>query len=313
MGISFRKFSFFLLVDNDNPLIYNGTMLRIGLVLSGGMAKGAYQMGALKAIDEFFEDGEIAALSSASIGVLNAFAFANGIVDEGISLWKNIMNGQKRIFITSILKGEYLQESIKKLAEKSKKIERNFFFTILYANERELKYVDFSKESPKDYRKFLQASVALPMTNKAVELNGEKLYDGAMVDNIPVKPLESLDLDLIICLFFENSGIIFEHEEFDSKIIKIAFTNDTVVRDSLCFEKERIDKMLEDGYRITKENLEFYFSGGKDDIDSVKEKIRVKNAEKTERHHRITGDFVVRKFNKIMKHFIKTQQTKNQL
>ncbi|MBR1615369.1 MAG: hypothetical protein IJ673_07780, partial [Treponema sp.] len=115
-----------MLVDNGGSLIYNGTMLRIGLVLSGGMAKGAYQMGALKAIDEFFGDGEIVALSSASIGVLNAFAFANGIVDEGISMWKNIMNGQKRIFITSILKGEYLQESIKKLAEKSKKIERNF-------------------------------------------------------------------------------------------------------------------------------------------------------------------------------------------
>jgi len=306
MGISFRKFPFFLLVDNDNPLIYNGTMLKIGLVLSGGMAKGAYQMGALKAMEEHFEKGEIAALSSASIGVINAFAFANGMVDRGIELWKNLMKGQKRTFITSILKGDYLQESIKKLSGQGKRIDSPFLFPLLYANGRKLKYADLSNEPPEDYQKFLQASVALPMTNKAVELHGEKLYDGALVDNIPVKPLENLDLDLIICFFFEDSDIIFEHEEFDSKIIKIAFTNDTVIRDSISFERERIERMLEQGYAVTKENLDYYFSGGKEDLDSIKEKIRIKNGEKKNRTHRITGDLVVRKFNKIMKHFIKS-------
>ena len=282
-------------------------MLKIGLVLSGGMAKGAYQMGALKAIKEFFYEDEIKAISSSSIGVINAFVFETDSVDNGISLWKNMMGGKKKIFITSVLKGEYLQESIRKLSAKNKKIAKPFFVTIFNSDEHELKYVDFSKEPESYYQKFLQASVALPVANKAVELNGKHLFDGAMVDNIPVRPLSELDLDLIICLYFEDTNIIFENEKFDSKIIKISFTNDSLVRDSICFEQKKIERMIEDGYSVTKENLDFYFSDGKENTEKVKEKIRIKNAEKSERKHRITGDFAVRKFNKLLQSFIKVE------
>ena len=45
--------------------------MNIGLVLSGGMAKGAYQVGALKAINELFPKGSIKYISASSIGVLN--------------------------------------------------------------------------------------------------------------------------------------------------------------------------------------------------------------------------------------------------
>lgn len=44
--------------------------MHIGLVLSGGMGKGAYQIGALTAIDEFFNPSEFEYVSAASIGVL---------------------------------------------------------------------------------------------------------------------------------------------------------------------------------------------------------------------------------------------------
>ena len=47
--------------------------MHIGLVLSGGMGKGAYQIGALTAIDEFFNPSEFEYVSAASIGVLNMY------------------------------------------------------------------------------------------------------------------------------------------------------------------------------------------------------------------------------------------------
>ncbi|MBO7122602.1 MAG: patatin-like phospholipase family protein [Treponema sp.] len=102
-------------------------MARIGLVLSGGMAKGAYQIGALKAIKEFFEEKEIIALSSASIGTLNAFAYATDSIEKGVSLWKNIITNDKKIFISTVLKGNYLQNVIKALSSDNKKINCNFF------------------------------------------------------------------------------------------------------------------------------------------------------------------------------------------
>ena len=42
--------------------------MNVGLVLSGGMAKGAYEVGALSAVSEFFTPNDIGYISAASIG-----------------------------------------------------------------------------------------------------------------------------------------------------------------------------------------------------------------------------------------------------
>lgn len=48
--------------------------MNIGLVLSGGMAKGAYQIGVLRAISEYIPISEIKYISCESIGVFNGYA-----------------------------------------------------------------------------------------------------------------------------------------------------------------------------------------------------------------------------------------------
>lgn len=53
-------------------------MKHIGLVLSGGMGKGAYQIGALTALNEFFYPSDFEYVSAASIGVLNTYAYLTG-------------------------------------------------------------------------------------------------------------------------------------------------------------------------------------------------------------------------------------------
>ena len=50
--------------------------MNIGLVLSGGMGKVAYQIGALRALNEFIPLKEIKYISFASVGVLNGYAYA---------------------------------------------------------------------------------------------------------------------------------------------------------------------------------------------------------------------------------------------
>ena len=52
--------------------------MKIGLILSGGIAKGAYQVGVLRAVEEFFSLDEISYISAASVGALNAAAYAAG-------------------------------------------------------------------------------------------------------------------------------------------------------------------------------------------------------------------------------------------
>ena len=48
---------------------------RIGLVLAGGGAKGAYQVGVWKAICEYKLDKKICAIAGNSIGSLNTLMF----------------------------------------------------------------------------------------------------------------------------------------------------------------------------------------------------------------------------------------------
>lgn len=57
---------------------------RYGLVLSGGGAKGAYQIGAFKALEELGIASRVTAISGCSIGALNALLFASG----GSDLWE---------------------------------------------------------------------------------------------------------------------------------------------------------------------------------------------------------------------------------
>lgn len=79
-------------------------MQKIGLVLAGGMAKGAFQIGLLKALNEYFTPEDFQIISCSSIGVLNGYAFATNQIDEGIEMWKNIIPDNKRVYVTKMFK-----------------------------------------------------------------------------------------------------------------------------------------------------------------------------------------------------------------
>lgn len=103
----------------------NKTM-RIGLVLSGGMGKGAYQVGALTAIDEFFRPSDFEYVSAASIGVLNTYAYLTNKLTEAKKIWESVnLKGEKR-FIASVLKSSFLQDTITTIISKEA-ITNNFY------------------------------------------------------------------------------------------------------------------------------------------------------------------------------------------
>jgi predicted acylesterase/phospholipase RssA len=64
-------------------------LVRLAVVLEGGGAKGAYQVGALKALEDA-ADVEIVAISGASIGAINAVFFSRADVQQLEILWRGI-------------------------------------------------------------------------------------------------------------------------------------------------------------------------------------------------------------------------------
>ena len=63
---------------------------KIGLTLSGGGAKGAYQIGVWRALRETGLDTYITSVSGASVGGINAAFFIQGDLEKTEEIWRNI-------------------------------------------------------------------------------------------------------------------------------------------------------------------------------------------------------------------------------
>ena len=238
--------------------------MKIGLVLSGGMAKGAYQIGALRAINKFIPRDEITCISCASVGVLNGYAYATDQLDKAEKMWKSVCNNGSRFLITQMLKSSLLQQDIVKLYNPEKPLENTFYCALMDLYNRNLVYRDLSSVEQSRLPRYLRASVAMPIYNKPVPLENTEYYDGAVIDNIPIYPMVKHDLDYIICIYFDDVCYKFENARLDKKVIKISFPADSLLRQSVLFEQESIDAMIRRGYERTYHLLKSVFYEGYD-------------------------------------------------
>lgn len=278
--------------------------MNIGLVLSGGMAKGAYQIGALRAISEFIPKDEIKFISCSSVGVLNGYSFATDKLDKVEDIWRNLCNNDTRLYITRILRSSMLQQSIKSLYSDDDKLSSAFYCTLLDGIKNEVVYKNLQSVANVNIADYLKASVAMPIYNKAVFIDKKYYFDGAMIDNIPVYPLLKHKVDYIICVYFDDTSYKFESTYFDNKVIKITFPTGSIIRQSLIFTESNILKMIDEGFERTKKILSEILKNGYEDLDYIYNTIEQKNKNEN-RVIRITGDVLVTNLNKIAQKFAK--------
>lgn len=279
--------------------------MKIGLVLSGGMAKGAYQIGALQALNNFVPLNEIKYISCASIGVLNGYAYATENLDRAEQMWKNICSNDTRLVITQILRSSMLQQNIKSIYDADKKLSSNFYCSLLDLSHTSIVYKDLSEVESNNIPLYLKASVAMPVYNRSVRLDNTSYFDGAMVDNIPVYPLLKHNLDYIICIYFDDTCYKFENTYFDNKIIKITFPCESMLKQSVVFKKDSIDDMIKNGYDRTMYLLKTVFSEGYENLEYIYRTIEYMNQNKKSNSLRITGDMLVTNLNKLTQRLTK--------
>lgn len=272
--------------------------MNIGLVLSGGMAKGAYQIGALQALNEFIPQGAVQYMSCASIGVLNGYAYATQNLKRAEQMWAEVCADNARLLISQILRSSMLQHNIADIYDPGKRLSATFYASLLDISHRSLTYKDLSAVEPETVLPYLKASVAMPIYNRAVRIANVSYFDGAMVDNIPVYPLLQHQLDYLICIYFDDTCYKFESTCFDNKIIKITFPCESMLRQSLVFKQTGIQQMLQTGYDKTASLLSCVFSKGYDNLEHIYSTIALLNQNKTG-SLRITGDVITTNFNKI--------------
>lgn len=277
--------------------------MNIGLVLSGGMAKGAYQIGALQALQEYLKPEEIKYISSASVGSLNSYAFASNNLKGAAKIWRSVNNNNDKLFVASILSGNYLKDSIKQLAE-HKLVCEKLYVPLFHLRERNTCYVDLKDK--KNMTDYLEAAVAVFPICEPVELNGKHYYDGAVIDNIPVHPLMKHKIDYIICIYFDEYNYLFESDYFDNKIIKVNFDEEkTLLSSSIWYTKEGTERMIKEGYRKAKSIFDFVFAGGTGDVEKIYSQIEVLNSFNPKKKVRLTGDVAIANINKVAKRLTK--------
>ncbi len=269
------------------------------------MAKGAIQIGALKALCEFIPLEEIKYISCASVGVLNGYAYATENLRQAEQMWKNVCNNNARYVISQVLRSSMLQQNITDLYDGEKQLSSAFYCSLLDFCHRSIVYKDLSAVSSDKIPLYLKASVAMPIYNHSVALDNTSYFDGAMIDNIPIYPLLKYNLDYVICIYFDDVCYKFENEYFDNKIIKITFPCRSTVKQSIVFSQKSIEDMINDGYDRTAYILKNILSEGYENLKYIYRAIDFMNRNNKNNRPRITGDVLVTNLNRITKKLTK--------
>lgn len=174
----------------------------IGLVLSGGGGKGAYQVGVLKALAENGVLDDVTAISGASIGAVNALLYAMEDIELMYKAWEEIeMETIFDVNLEMLSQNRYYFSRDEMLSMISKYIDfekiksgkytiYNSIAKIVPGQEAmEVEYRRLQDYDEETIKKILLASTALPIIYEAVEIDGNYYRDGGICDNTPIQPL----------------------------------------------------------------------------------------------------------------------------
>ena len=270
-------------------------MLKIGIVLSGGMSKVSYEIGCLHAIFDRFRTEDIRCISAASIGVLPAYAFSCGKETQLENLWKEIGETEYSRSMLKISQNPNVIDKFKSLIASDDRFTQETFFTVWNFTKQSAEYIPLKNLTVRERTDYLLASVTLPIINKGVRIKNNVYFDGAFLDNIPVYPLLTQDLDFIFCIYFDGWNYQFENQEFDKKIIKLHHFPKKSGLDFIIYDSSKIDQMIDFSYTYTSNIIDkIFFSDNRSDIYS---RINIQN---TQQKNRITSEILLTNLNRAM-------------
>lgn len=174
-----------------------------GLVLAGCGGKGAYQVGAFKALWENNIQDYITAVSGTSVGALNAILFAYGDEAAAEDAWRRItpkqfldINPDMIDFQEGMVPREGLLEILDTYIdlEQIRTNEKSIYVTVTEFDENgsgegTAQYFKLNYMPAEKIKDALLASSALPVIYAPVLIDGKLYRDGGLKDNLPIEPL----------------------------------------------------------------------------------------------------------------------------
>lgn len=277
--------------------------LRIGLVFSGGFAKGAYEIGFCKAIMEYTKMDNIKAVSGASIGAINAYGFINNKFEYLCKVWKSLEFRSAKEFFVKSDKRKVIYDYITDMQlDEIKKSEAACYINYIKVPNITLCYKNVNNESSEIQNDFLKASISVPGLYNPILVKEDYYVDGAFLDNTPISPLANENLDLIFVLRFDHASEEYNDLNTNAAIIEIVFEDDKKLKDYFYFNSSLTNRLIEQGYKKSKDILEVVFKYG-ENIEYIKSIAKIYNQESRKKLIPKSGEELVNKMNKLRKIF----------
>jgi NTE family protein len=263
-------------------------MERIGLCLSGGGARGPYQVGVAKALEELGLFSQIFAFSGTSIGAVNAVLLAGSGVSETEKMWmemsdqdirstegtfrrilrENFRLAERGVYDISALRGileSHVNFPVLHVRRVYVTIARGgspregiiglmkSYYQHVFKKEPRVEYPLLSDYSDSEIVDRLMASCSIPIVFPPVRLEDTNFYDGGVYDNVPVDPLVECGCKTILV------GHLFKTQKIDPNrypgIRIIEIHHRTSLGGMLNFSTHRVESLIQFGYEDTMDRL----------------------------------------------------------
>ena len=273
-------------IDKSNKN-YTDNGSGLGLVFSGGGGKGAYEIGAWRALEEFGVASNVAAISGASIGSLNAALFAQRDLAKAEYLWGNMtqddvlhMTPEKAINIvrdillsaaipaTAVLKlaaflkrtGVFSREGLLKLMGENldfrmvTKPALPIFATVRRKGTRQIKHYSLVNETEERVRSILLASSAIPVVFPPEKIDGGEWFDGGFPNikgsNTPIAPVYKHGCKMIIAIMLDMEALV-DISAFPDATILFVYpqaSNGGLISGAMDFDGIHAARRMDQGY-----------------------------------------------------------------
>ena len=277
-------------------------MPRIGVVLSGCAGKGAYEIGCMLAIREYFGAENIKCISSASMGAVIGHPTSLGRIEEMEHAFREMDSGKFGRHIMAFSTNPEVLKTIGEMIGEGEDPLCEHYVSSWNFTDKKVEYVPFHTLRGDKLMQYMQSAISIPIFSKGVVIDGKRRLDGAFLDNIPVYPLTDKDLDVIFCIYFDNAEYLFESKEFDQKIIKLSDFPNNDRLEVLVYEAGSYDRMKDYGYQYTKQVLSEVFDGkGEEEYAAAVADYGRKRPKKYKK--RLTADVVLNGINAAVKNY----------
>lgn len=242
------------------------------LILAGGGTRGAYQVGAWKALKDL--DINVKAVMGTSIGSLNGALILQDDVDSMIDLYQNMeltsimeinekVDTSRNLFDIKNLKplvSEYINhkginnEPLRKTINKYIDLEKIYkskmdFGLVTYSIDNKAPLQLYKDQIPKDeFVDFLLASSCLPIF-KAQKIGNFEFVDGAFYDNIPINMAIEKGYKNIIVIDINGTGL--NRRMTDKNVYLKVISPKEKLGGTMNFNKDRMKNNIALGYLDT--------------------------------------------------------------